>query len=559
MNTIVSLQFGNAYQRRNPDFVLVSQAYKNPCYLWETPVTDCASLKVEDPLLEGYVQSQRPAEFWMGLPDGTYRLTITCYDPLKDHGPFTIEVNDIPILSDAAVKAGLVWTESFQAQPKAGILRLKFAPSSGNDFIVNTLVVEGTVDDIKPQPIFRSAPPVILPDKKELVAGAKSDPVQALRQICDWLIEHRRKDDFIGDTWQHGVDHWYTTSMPIRALLAGYDIVGNEKYLDAALTALDLFIDEQLPNGAFQGTFRGKPTHELGEAELKHCLQFSRLPMSDIGSVVSALAVGSHYAPPPRKERYVRAVQDFCDGWAKSFQLSSGAFTDGQWASYEGKIYSCATAIEAATFCLAYAVTGDTSYLEVATRAIRFLLKDWREDGRMLGRAPHWVVRSRQPFVMETLYFGDQWYYDEGFITTSRHVQDNDFRHKIDEALGWRIFGSQGLLHALKDEAWWPVQDIWNNAKSIGMVQTLLHARTCGMNSPAVEDVLSNMQRFLCTPEYSQRLGVMVDDAERPADVHGIRTWSGMRMEATGFAGMTLAEIIKPGVLYLSSNGQTKH
>ena len=36
-------------------------------------------------------------------------------------------------------------------------------------------------------------------------------------------------------------------------------------------------------------------------------------------------------------------------------------------------------------------------------------------------------------------------------------------------------------------------------------------------------------------------------------NVNGFQTWSGMRMEATGFAGMTLAEMIKPGVLYLGS------
>lgn len=62
------------------------------------------------------------------------------------------------------------------------------------------------------------------------------------------------------------------------------------------------------------------------------------------------------------------------------------------------------------------------------------------------------------------------------------------------------------------------------------------------------------MRRFICTPQYARRVGIMVADAERPAAVHGYHTWSGMRMEATGFAGMTLAEMVEPGILYLAAD-----
>lgn len=112
------------------------------------------------------------------------------------------------------------------------------------------------------------------------------------------------------------------------------------------------------------------------------------------------------------------------------------------------------------------------------------------------------------------------------------------------------MVGAQDLLQTLQGQVWWPVQDIWCNAKSIGIVQTLLYVRAAGMATAALDDALANMRRFLCTPEYARRLGIMVDDDERPASLHGITTWSGMGMESTGFAGMTLAEA-KPGVLYL--------
>jgi hypothetical protein len=43
----------------------------------------------------------------------------------------------------------------------------------------------------------------------------------------------------------------------------------------------------------------------------------------------------------------------------------------------------------------------------------------------------------------------------------------------------------------------------------------------------------------------------MANDSEHPANKFGSRSWGGMAIEATGFAGMTIAEMIKPGVLYL--------
>jgi len=550
MSVIVSLQFGNVYQRRAPGFVLLSRLYTSPYYLWLTSVAERASLNVEDPLLEGFVQGTQPTEFWIGLPDGTYSLSITCHEPLEEHGPFTVKANGVSVLGDVVIKAGSVRKESFQARSRDGILCLKFAPSAGKDFIINALVIEGPAG-VRPQPVFKSAPPITLPDRKELVTRAgDADPKMTLRQICDWLIEHRRADGFMG-----GVEgiyaQWYTVSMPIRALLAGYDILADRRYLETALTTLDLFVDEQLPNGAFEGVFRGKATAQLSDTELEQSLK-TRLPMSDIGSMVSALAAGSCYAAQPRKERYLKSVRHFCDDWAMKFQQPSGAFTDGQWFP-DIRIYSCATAIEAATFSLAHAVTGNARYLKVAADAIQYLLSDWREDGSMVGRGPHWFVRSGQPFVLEPLYFGDIWYYDEGFITTSLHADDEAFRRRIDTAMGWRVFGARGLLQALEGKVWWPIQDTWDNAKSIGMVQTLLYARTHEMGTPALEEALADMRRFLCVPEYRRRLGIMPDDTEHPASVYGYQTWSGMSMESTGFAGMTLAEMIKPGVIYLDS------
>jgi hypothetical protein len=62
---------------------------------------------------------------------------------------------------------------------------------------------------------------------------------------------------------------------------------------------------------------------------------------------------------------------------------------------------------------------------------------------------------------------------------------------------------------------------------------------------------LERMMKTLCIPEYSQSLGVMNEKNSCPDVLKRTHCWAGMTMEATGFAGMTLAENIKPGILYL--------
>jgi hypothetical protein len=554
MTPIISFQFGHVYQRRAPAWVLASAIYQNPCYLWLSPIDECASRQVADPLLEGYVRYQYPAAFQIGLPDGAYRLTMTCYEPLQNHGPFDVKVGNDLALRNVKVTAGSVLRKTFDVQARNGAgLRFELAPAAGKDFIINGLCVEG-LPGTALRPIFKDAPPARWPEREELDRQAEADVRSALRLVCDWLVSHRQPNGHLGV-----LTGWYTASMPMRALLAGCDIFGERRYLDAVLTNLDLFVSEQLPNGAFQANLRGKPTSALTRTELDRCLQ-DRLCMSDVGSLISTLAVASHYTSGPTKERYLKAVRHFCDGWAMQFQQPSGAFTDGQWFP-DIRIYTCATAIQAAAFSLAHAVTGNEKYPRIAADAIRFLLAHVLDDGRVIGQGPHWPVHSGQPFPLEPLFFADLWYYDEGLITVSRHTSDKALRQELDEAIGRRVFGARGLIAALEGAPWWPIQDIWNNAKSLGMIQTLLFARARGRATPELETVLAGLIKLLCLPEYSRRVGVMLEPVELPGLDYshtnffheGYRlSWAGLTMEATGFAGMTMAEIIRPGIIYLN-------
>lgn len=550
MHRILALQFGNVYQRRYPGYILLSRLYTNPCYCWLDPVKEGAGLNIRDARHEGYVHGSEPATLCLGLPDGDYEVILTAFTRNAGCGPYAVSVNGACVLPEVQLPAGRAVHHTIRARARRHRLNLRFTPQPGREFLINTVEVRSR-RAVALRPIFRTAPPTVMPTHRVLHRGRAPDPARELGRICDWLLTHQQPGGFLGDTYAPGGSYWYTVSMPVRALLAGHQLLGREEYWQAATRVLDGFVEEQLPNGAWLATWRGRPTRSMSRREVTAIMATQRQPLSDIGSVVSTLAVATASASGARQKRYLAALRRFCDDWAPQFQRRDGGFSDGFWPPYTA-IYSCATAIEAAAFSLAHRVTGEARYLAVARRAIGFLLKDWRADGRMIGRAPHWLVHNRRPFVLERLHFGDQWYYDEGFITTWHHAKDPDFRAQVSRALHHRVHGRAGLLAALAGRTWWPIQDIWDNAKSLGMVQTLLFAANQGDRTPQLASALSDLRRLVASPEYTRRLGVMVADAGRPVAQHGIRCWAGTRMEATGFAGMTLAEMIRPGILYLA-------
>lgn len=531
-----------------------------------SPVSDYANRHEKDARLEGYTFADHNVELRIGLPNGTYYVTVMCYNNNKhrdyghysscynnnkhrDYGPFAVKANEKIAISDIQVPYVKVVRKSFACRVQNHLLKLEFVPYAGKAFMINTLEIKGK-NHVKPIPLFSTAPLTILPKRQDLLRHSPLAPEKALRHYCDWLLSRQQNNGFIGDRWSGSFVPWYTISTPTRALLAGYDILGDKKYLEASRKALDIFVAEQLPNGAWTDVFRNQPTKCLSKVERNDLMANARQPMSDIGSPVCALAVASQYVAPFHKKRYIRAVRNFCSNWASKYQYASGAFSDGLWKGFPG-IYSCATAIEAAAFALAYKITDNPCYMNVAMKAIRFLLRDWRDDGLMLGRAPHWFVRDGKPFIMEKLYFGDSWYYDDGFITAYHHSSDQKFRKKVNHALDRRVWGRNGLIAAKEENVWWPLQDIWNNAKSVGLVQTLLHAHRHGTTNDKLAGAIEDMRRFLCSPRYAASVGVTPNDDERPARLYCLNTWSGMSMESTGFAGMTLAEMIKPGILYL--------
>jgi hypothetical protein len=380
-----------------------------------------------------------------------------------------------------------------------------------------------------------------------------------LREVCEWLMAHRRVDGFLGDP-EGERRWWYTSAYPIRTLLAGSEIFGEERYRVAAQEVLDLFVLDQMPEGGFPQSFQGRgalaarPAAELDAIRAKTWMN-----LADIGSTVSALAFAIRYTTGERQARYRAAVKKYLDVWAPQFQQGSGGFTNGWLAGHRAQwIYSIATGTTALSYAFYAAATGEPGYIEVAERAAQFLVRDWHPDGRPYIWPFDWYYPGA-PFYMRVRDIGEQFYILDAIAGVASVSRNEAVRRQVFDALRKYLLGSQGLIATWDGAPWWPIQDTWNNSKSAATPLFLAYFLRVApqydlprAELAQVEEVYRVARRFLCTPAHARQIGVMENDPDLPWGGHSLMSWTGCAVAATGFAGLALADMVEPGISYMA-------
>ena len=575
LKTIAKFDFGNMTVLQKPDYLKVERVYCSPKYIWINELRNTWRKEISESPYRDFVSAIK-GEFRMGLTEGDYIIKLIFYDPNENHGPFTIRVSSVAprarmgegklivSISDILIQKGIIHTEEIKVRHSGEALAINFTAEEGGLFIVNAMELEGP-DNVDFTVLFPDAPSDILPSIKEVETEGRDDPYKALKEVCDWLMKSRTADGFIGD-YEHGMKLWYTAAYPIRTFFSAYRIFGEKKYYDACVEILDKLVVEQMPESSFTQAYRNQPTVCMSESELDAVRAKYWMNLADVGSVVTTLAYACDYVTGERKVNYINAVRKYCDNWASKFQKPEGGFTNGWipgWAegNYAKNIYSVATATTALTFAIFSKITGESKYMETAEKALAFMINNWNEDGRPYT----WAHDNQCPAIaryQDVLEFGDLLYTHEGVIAVARLSENKELRKKTFEACRKHLFGSRGLLACKKDASWWPVQDAWTNSKSVGMLITILDFLYVGKEFDATEDEIRTVakeyelcKKFLCTPKFSAQMGVMLEDPDNvPFSPHGVQSWTGCAVAATGFAGIALAEMIKPGITYSTKN-----
>ncbi len=565
MKLIKRLDFGNSSVRADDGFLKIERLFTSCHFCFLTELKNRWHSTTEPSPYRDILFGEK-TELRLGLPKGNYIFRFHFYDPREKHAPFDIRichVEEVTPLYEGVQEAyaaidipkGEKAHVDVPFTHEKDSVAVDFIGRDGGFFISGLDIF--SEKDVDFHMLFAGLPADELPSTEDVLRNGRNDPKAALFEVTEWIMAHRLPDGFIGD-YEMGKRLWYTSSYPLRVLLASYEIFGKEEYYAAAKSIFDRFVSEQLPDGSFTQPYRNNPTAKMTKEEIEKAKNGNWRNLADIGSMTAALAVMCHYAKEPERTTYISAVHKYLGEWAMPYRRENGGFDNGWVHGPAQKVYSVSTASTALTMLIIDSVEGKNTYRKTAEDAISLLCDSWNENGENLN----WIFDGTYPgydHYQNVLEFGDGFYTMEALSAALAISSNQELRAKIFNCLKLYLFGSKGILRFLDTAPWWPVQNIWNNSKSAGnpilLGDFLEYGKELGATNDELErceKLLSQIEKFLCTPKFSVQIGVMAKDppAELPFRTHSIQSPSGCAVAATGFAGLSFANMIKPGIIY---------
>lgn len=535
--TVCKIDFGPP-ESREQGYISLTEELSDTRFLWTGRSLRVIDRGGDDRVNRDFMVG-REGEFLLGLDDDDYEVEVAFGDPNYAQGPFNVYAQGELVVERLKTQRGGLVTRTFAARVTEQRLRLKFVAVDGAPFFAVTSVIVRGKQQLQDHRVWPEAPKESIPTPTELEAAGEPNPRGALEACCEWLLDNRREDGFL---CQNSTE-WYRASYPIRTLLAGYDIFGKTEYLDAVTVCLDKLLGEQLPNAAWSSGYSGIPVSERSETQIQKAMD-GTTNTADVGCISSCLAIAYPYVDDDRQKAYSAALKRYADEYAIRWQLPSGGFTNGRWSGKDMTTpYSVAAGTQGMSFCGLYVISGERKYLEIAQRAVEFLLDNWQEDGRPIHH--HHAQDTTQ--VLDLTDAGDMgsvFYYYEALLWVWNWTDDEALKERIGRVCAWHVEGEKGLLRAREHEVWWPLGHPWGNAKQGGMPLIIFEHDRHTRDNTEVREAARRCAVFLSHADFAKRIGVRCDPG---------MPWGRHSMQATGFAGLSLAELVEPGVTFLKS------
>ena len=382
----------------------------------------------------------------------------------------------------------------------------------------------------------------------------KDEAKAKLEEYADWLAATDVEDA------------WYRIAYHMRALIAAYRTgIRKKSYLDKVKYYCDRLVKWQHDTGSWPSGARSKSGWDSRN-------------IADLGSMVTILLLVYDLVDYDRQVKYLAAARRWLEEWVEPCILSgtetyqpgkdpyghpkyynpnpltldiTGALSNGLWyGKFWYTAYSCATATvgEAAAF---YAVlTGNKEFMDIAEKGAKFLLRNWGLDGKppyfKYDEIDHW----RDPVTQ----FGDNYYDSEIIGAVYCYTRDKKLKEKIEEVYHNFVEGTGGLIQAVDPNTgywickanWQGGGTVWEYNKSVAMPTVLVdyYYWMKPSNRNAVNNAIQSALHFITTPSRygTAPYGLELVPIKNTLNAYGCST--------TGFATLSLAEYIKPGVIF---------
>jgi hypothetical protein len=379
---------------------------------------------------------------------------------------------------------------------------------------------------------------------------------EALKTYAEWLMQQGIKSPeyFFNN---HG--EWYMLSYPLRTLMLCGKLYGKREYIDLAFEYIDIYLSEQLPNGAFTSNYRRQPTDKLTKKEFQEILRKGKVNIADVGSNVTWIIQAATYADKDRKEKYLAAAKRWLDNWVPIWALPDGGYGNGIWCGHKlNAPYTCAMSTLVMALSAFSLVTGEEEYVENAERCMKFQCSKWLDNGLPL-------FLNCYPWIREQILddYGHSYYLLEGMCWTHYVSKNKEVKALLEKRMGEMIFGKEGLLSQW-DKSWFsfkncfqplpidrPSSDMvssragmapgWELAKSNGIIHTFLYYLNNIEDNPKLREKTELGLKYLSHPLKARMSGVASEVEEG---------YGSFAMQSTGFAGLSLLEGIKKNSVF---------
>jgi hypothetical protein len=431
-----------------------------------------------------------------GLGPGPYRLEIGL---IPKDGTADAILNDVVIASQFTPVREQSLARDFDLGGRDSRLELILKANAGQRVGVRSIAIsQRDGDPVRQVRLSRSPAP-------DTTMSARD----GVRACCDYLVRYQLSDGVYDDR----DPAWVHAAYCVRALLAGYEILLDERYLDAARRTMSTFVGEQYPDG-------GWCAHARSRRQDAPC---ARRSIADLGVMVTCLPLISGFVEPQAVMVYLNAHGSFLDGTLTHFEGQAGAYED-----FDPEDADRATATQAMAMTALFQATSDSTYLRRAESGTWALVFAW---DRVLHA--HGDPASLLPYL-------------DAMCWVRRATADPVLQGRIDETLRESLYAEYGLLDRLDAATGWFVPGAGPLAN--GILGILVEARRILGDEPRIAKAIGAGTKALAEPRAREQHEVLVFPYEDSAAT--ARAEAASAVLSTAMAGLSFAQSVAPGVVF---------
>ena len=381
------------------------------------------------------------------------------------------------------------------------------------------------------------------------------------KQLCDYINTEKSAGPAVVREGK-AVTAIFITGYYMRTLVAGYEILGDQRYLDTAIAYSDTLLKLQNPQGYWLTGYGG-------------------IELADTGSAVGLFAVLYKHVDKERQRNYVAAMQRYVDaiekdglilpsgalgyGWATNCASHSpshcapngGPESEQMMAVRRGPYVTASCLTGGEMFTWMYLMTKQDKYRRVAYNSLRWVLSTMSKEGVIPYVADEDGIFLNKPndpdnnfLLWDRLPYLNSDYLGEGLLSFDLHCDQPewkaDLRKQIKPHIEWLLRnqnanGSWGVRNP-RDQS--ECSSVFDPTRTPGIANFLIWYYEQVEKDPRIVTAVRKFDRFLQDREQAKAFGLL--NAGHP-QTGGCLGWDAF----TSLAGYALTDILVPG---LSSN-----